>query len=201
MSISTIMQDVRAELTDEQKTRWTDDQLTLMINKSIRRMNQVVVRHELTFARESVAVVFNNVGKIDNFPPTKEIVGIVGLYRKDNNRMLDQLTAHQWETIVDPEVASVWAIINNTAMYKDISDSPIDGELVYYPAISIDPVDSPWGGRLDDCIVDYAAFRCKNIDEMNLAQDKELMAELEARIIDNYKRLEQQAHYATGWNN
>ncbi len=201
MSISTIMSDIRVELTDEQKTRWSDEDLTAMINKAIRRLNHVIVRNEINFARETIAVEFDTDGRIKDFPAMKSIISIYGLYRKDTDKRLDQLLPEQWETIEEVAPVMIWTIHNGVALYREISRDVVEGKLVYYPQIEIDPVDSPWEGRLDDCIVDYAAFRCKNIDEMNLNQDRELMAELEERIVSNYKRLEQQNQYASGWNN
>ncbi len=200
MSITTILDDIRIELTDEQKTRWTDEDLTKMVHKSIRRINHVLVRNEIQFAREVVNVTFEADGRVDGVPPLKSVISIEGLYRIDTDEKLDQLLPQQWETLTSVVPVAVWTIINGVARYREVSSAVVDGKFVYYPVVTIDPVDSPWEGRVDDCIVDYAAFRCKNIDEMSLQQDKELMAELEERIISNYKRLEQQAQYAAGWN-
>ncbi len=201
MSISAMLSDIRLELTDEQKTRWTDEQLTQFVNKSIRRINQVLVRNEINFARAVLDVEFNPDGTIHQFPQSGTMVAIYGLYRKDTNQRLDEVLPEQWETIVSCAPLTVWTIINEVALYRDpVAEDPVAGKLVYYPVVTVDPVDSPWEGRLDDCIVEYASFRCKNVDEMRLSQDKELMADLEERIISNYKRLEQQHHYAAGWN-
>jgi hypothetical protein len=70
---------------------------------------------------------------------------------------------------------------------------------LHYPRVTVDQISSPWDGRLDDLIVEYAALRAKNVDEMNLQLDKELMGELETRLLENYNRLQPQISQMRGW--
>jgi len=203
MSMTDIVNEIRLELTDEQVTRWETPQLMQLINKAVRRLNQILVRNEINFARQVQDVTFLPDGTIGQFPIYSEILSISGLFRDSDKLPVIQLWPIQWARLQSAPTMSYWAVVNGVAQYRGVTavtPAPT-GKLVYFPKVEIDPVNSPWEGRLDDIIAEYAAFRAKNIDEMNLQQDRELLGELEDRIIDNYKTLEQQHEYASGWNN
>jgi hypothetical protein len=201
MSIANLIEEIRLELTDEQSTRWDDDQLLKFVHKSVRRLNQVLARNEISFAQSVQAVKFMPDGTIGDFPKLHTILVVKGLFRDDNGAEVVHLLGPQWAQVVSASEMAVWSIINKEARYKAVVQGEPTGTLIYYPQVVIDQINSPWEGRLDDSIVEYAAFRAKNVDEMNLQQDKELMAEIEQRIIDNFKTLGPQQTLARGWTN
>ncbi len=201
MSIQTILDDIRVELTDKGRTRWKDDtELTALVDRAIRRINGILAKNHINFAREYKNVTLKTDGTIEDFPAQASIMRIFGLYRDDAKERIIHLWPSQWEVLKSCTAAQYWAVVNQVAVYREASSVEIPATFIYYPKIEIDPVESPWEGLLDDQIVEYASYRAKNIDEMTLQQDLELLKELEITIIDNYKGLEPNIGVGAGWN-
>jgi hypothetical protein len=197
MSIQAMLTQLRVEVDDLDKTRWTDDQLKVFLGKSVRRVNQLVVRHELDFGMRHDTVTMLPDGTIDGID--YQDVNAVCMLVLGDGKEVKQLYPSQYATVVDPGQGNIWTFINGQAVYKTPFPEEAEATFIYYPRMSLNTTESPWDGRLDDIVVEYAAFRAKNVDEMNAQADQQMMAELENRLLENYARLNPQIAYMRGW--
>jgi hypothetical protein len=199
MSIQTMLTQLRLEVDDLKKTRWTDDQLKTFLYKSIRRVNQLAIKFELDFAQQHDEVTLKPDGTIEGIDYTN-VNATCAMFRKDTKQRITQLLPMQWNKLVESTPAEFWSFVNGQAYYATplLEDTP--AVFIYYPRQSVNTTESPWDGRLDDIVVEYAAFRAKNVDEMNVQADQQMMNELERRLIENYVRLGPQMAAMRGWN-
>ena len=198
MSIQTMLTQLRVEVDDLEKTRWSDDQLKVFLGKSIRRVNQLAIRHELSFAQKIMDVTLKADGSIPEID-YNNVNAVCLLVRKDNNEPLQQLYPMHWNVLQSPGTAEFWTFENGSAYFKTPGTEDIPGKFIFYPRMDVNTTESPWDGRLDDIVVEYAALRAKNVDEMNAQMDMQLMQELENRLLDNFSRLEPQIAPMRGW--
>ena len=190
---------MRVEIDDINKTRWTDPQLSVFLSKSARRINQLAIRHELDFAMRADDVTLKPDGSIEGIVYEK-VNAVCMLTRKDSDQPIKHLLPMQYLTAISVTSASIWTFLNGKAQYKKPSSVEIPAIFLHYPIVTVSSTESPWNGRLDDLIVEYAALRAKNVDEMTLQMDMELMGELEKRLLENYNRLGPQIASMRGWN-
>ena len=57
----------------------------------------------------------------------------------------------------------------------------------------------PWGGRLDDIIVEYVSLRLKNNDESDVSFDLQLMTDFEKNILLAYAPTSVTVTDGAGW--
>jgi 5'-3' exonuclease len=189
---------MRVEVDDLEKTRWKDEQLAVFLAKSARRINQLAIRNELDFAMQASDVVLKPDGTIEGII-YGEVNAVCLLTRKDNGTPLKHLLPMHYLTIKNPTSASVWTFLNGQAEYKIPMAEDVPAVFLHYPLVTISTSLSPWDGRLDDLIVEYASLRAKNTDEMNLTQDTKMLAELEKTLLANFNRLQPQIAPMKGW--
>jgi hypothetical protein len=189
---------MRVEVDDLEKTRWTDDQLSVFLAKSARRINQLAIRNELDFAMVADDVTLKPDGTIEGIVYGK-VNAVCMLTRKDNGTPIKHLLPMHYLTIKNPTSAGVWTFLNGTAQYKVPAEEDVPAVFLHYPIVTISTSLSPWDGRLDDLVVEYAAFRAKNVDEMSLSQDTQMLAELEKTLLANFNRLQPQIAPMRGW--
>jgi len=200
MSIQSMVDMVRLEVDDQNRSRWpSDDTIKMFLQRAIERIGYLLIKNEIEFARESMDVMLATDGKVTPFD-YDNIQALSGLYRNDTMERLVFLPYDQWFRLLSAGTAACWTVNNGEALFKRPGTQDIPATLVFYPKVTIDAVDSPWGGRVDEMIVEYAAFRAKNVDEMNLQQDTLLLKDIEDGIMATYKRLGPQHAVPTGWN-
>ena len=199
MSLQTMVDQMRLELDDLQKTRWTDPQLLMFLTKAARRINQLAIRHELDFAMRADDVTLKPDGTIEGIVYEK-VNAVCMLTRKDNNTPLKHLLPMHYLTADSASGAAIWTFLNGHAQYREPVSEDVPAVFLHYPVVTVNQLESPWNGRLDDLIVEYSALRAKNVDELNLQVDLELMGELEKRLLENYNRLQAQIAPMRGWN-
>jgi len=198
MSLQSMVAQMRVEVDDLDKSRWTDAQLAVFLAKAARRINQLAIRNELDFAMKADEVTLKPDGTIEGIVYEK-VNAVCMLTRKDNGVPLKHLLPMHYLTIHDAAAASVWTFINEKAEYKSPASVDIPCVFLHYPIVTVSSTESPWNSRLDDLIVEYASLRAKNVDEMNLQLDMQLMSELETRLLENYNRLQPQIAPMRGW--
>jgi hypothetical protein len=199
MSIQTMAAQMRVEIDDIEKTRWQDTQLAVFLTKSARRINQLAIRHELDFAMKADDVILKTDGSIEGIVYDK-VNAVCMLTRKDNKIPLKHLLPMHYLTADSVSGVAIWTFLNGIAQYREPASEDVPAVFLHYPIVTISSTESPWNGRLDDLIVEYASLRAKNVDEMTLQMDMQLMGELEKRLLENYNRIQPQISKMRGWN-
>lgn len=190
--ISALITELRTDLSDDGSTRFTDTQLLNLFKKAIRRSNRVVQRNGIQFAKKKATLTtvanqdYLTLSDITDFDVP------IGLWRSDTKVKIPFRTEAEWEQIISASAVS-HALLdyqNDKILFKSTPSSALTLYFYYYP--TVDPSayttasSSPWSGRLDDMIMEYVGLRAKNIDEMSLEFDQQLLQDMENQILQAY---------------
>lgn len=187
-TISDIISDVRIELGDTRTPRWTDEQLLSLIKRSIRRAELILRENSIQIGRayETITTVAGE----DEYDLPEDFFAPIGLYRDGTHMEIQLCDDETWEQIVSAAEISAW-IIRGENIY--ITEAPTSVEtltLVYWPKLDLssydDATEMPWGGALDEAIVEYVALRCRLSDDSNAASNEQNLMQLEHLILSAY---------------
>lgn len=204
-TVQSIVDDVRVEIDDTGSTRFSNDTAMILplIKQAIRRANRICQRMSLHFAKKSAALTTVANQAYVNLPADFDIP--IGLYRDDTHEKIAQRNEDIWERIESAAALDNWFLdlANSRVQFNGTPTEAIALTLWYYP--TVDPSaytvasTTPWSGRLDDIITRYVAMRLQNIDEMNIQVDQQIMADMEASIVNTYQHLSPQILEGEGW--
>jgi len=211
---SEIIDQIRQELDDTGSTRWTaDSQILPFVKKAVRRSNALIARHQLPFAfdSENYNITSANYTALDLPDDFLCISGDRALTRRDTGEVLELISwAKSFEDVVGTkDVVSIWQLdLNNSTFH--IREAPsADADtiicsltyLVKSDASALTTAsDTPWGGALNDLIIEYGALRLKNVDEMEVGQDVQMWQEFENAILDQHQSNQLIRRKSRGWN-
>ncbi len=201
--ISSLITELRTDLSDDASTRFTDTQLLNLFKKAIRRANRIVQRNGVQFAKSKAPI--NTSASLDYVPLPADFDVWHGLYRDDTHKEIPKKTEKEWETIYSATaMANCLLDQANTKIYFNATPGAVVAlTLWYYP--TVDPSaylvgnSTPWSGRIDDIIMEYVGIRAKNIDEMNVQFDQALMTDMENQIIQSYASNAPTIAEGNGW--
>lgn len=201
-TIADVLEDIRIELNDEQKSRWElDATLVKLVAKSIRRLSHILQRNEIPFARKYYTVTTAS-GTADYDLPD-DFMAVVGLFRDSTNKEIDQYSDAAFERIASATELAAYCIRDGQIKIDSAPTGEETLTLIYWPKIDTSAystaTETPWDGRLDDLIAEYCALRCKNIDEMDLTIDAQLMSDLENNVLSTYGTLNPTMSTMRGW--
>jgi len=190
--LSDVIADIRVELNDTDKTRFTDDTTTILpiLKQAIRRANRICQRAQLHFSKKSAALVTVSNQNYILIPADLDVP--IGLWRDDLHQKLDQKTETEWQQIVTASSIANWFLDlqNGRILLNATPTDIINLTLWYFPVMDATAytVSStmPWNGRLDDIIARYVALRIQNIEEQNTAQDQTILNDMETSIVSVY---------------
>lgn len=195
-TVEDLINDVRIELDDQAKSRFSDATLLSIVKKALRRANRVIQRNQLHFAKKKATLTTVAGQDYVDLPSDFDVPVPRGLWRTDTREEVPLLREPDWEAIPSGAESSNYARIDpesNRLELKNTPSSSITLDLYYYPTVSAASVtlgtEMPWGGRLDDAIVEYATLRARNIDEQDVSVDTQLLADFESQILDSYRNL------------
>ena len=187
MLISDLLGDIRLELTDQQNSRFSDDDLMRLLRKGLRRLGHTLFRNDVQQGK--LTYPFTSIPGIADYDLPEDYMTDVGLYAP-NGVSLTKQTDQQWQTIVSTGESTVY-IVRENRIY--IAGTPTASQvltLVYWPRLDVSTLtiddDMPYAGKFDDMVGDYVALRAKNIDEMSLAFDTQLLQDLENQVLTTY---------------
>ena len=204
-TVSDIIDDVRVLVNDSDQSRWPNDatEMLPMVKRAIRRINHLLAKNDINFARSKQVVTIKTDGTIEDYPTN--VLKPYNLYRPDQKLPLTFCSPEEWEQI--PSNASngtFWTIIGDTPYVNGEPEEEITANFYYYPLIDTSAYSTsstiPWNGRLDDVIADYVSLLLMNIDEMDVSTDMQIMKEIENRILENYSELDPTSGTPRGWN-
>jgi len=205
--ISDLITEIRCEIGDENNTRFeTDAPILSVIKRAIRRSNRIVQRHALQFAKKSIELT--TVAGQDYIPlsgSVSDLDVVIGLWYPDKHRSVHLCTEREWNQIVSafPLVHALLDYDNDRIRLNGTPDAAVTLELFYFPVIDVSTLttesDMPWEGSLDDIVLEYAANRLKNLDEMDFSFDLKLMSDMETQIIQAYEPNSPLMSEGEGW--
>ena len=202
--VSAVITVIRYEINDPSSTRWTTDAPILAyIKRAVNRANRICQRNSLQFAKKKVTLT-TVAGQAYVSLPTDFDIDI-GLWRDSTHTKITKKTEAEWEQIVSATACANWMLdLENNRLL--LNGAPTDAETLtfyYYPAIDTSDYTTsttmPWGGKLDDIIVDYVALRLKNLDEMEPTEDEKLLSDFENNIVQAYNPLSPTIVEGAGW--
>jgi len=194
-TVSDIISGVRFELDDSQETRWTDAQILEGIKKSLRRIDNFVIKHGLEFGKSSTTLTVLEDASTVALP--SDFKRDIGLYdgttplKKLDTDIFERSTGDGWR-INGSNVELLEAVTENTSL-----------TFWYYPLTDYSAYTSsstmPWSGKLDDIVINYASLILKNIDEYSVEIDMALAREIERQLLDVYQPLTPVLQERDGW--
>lgn len=208
-AISSLITEIRTDIADPGSTRFTDDtQILNVIKKAIRRANRIAQRNGLQFAKKkAVLTTVANQAYLTLSTAITDFDVAIGLWRTDTHAKIPLKTEAEWEAIISASALSCALLdyANDKIHLNGTPSSAVTLHFWYYP--EIDPsayttaTETPWEGRIDDIIMEYASMRLKNIDEMDLSFDTKLAQDLEAQLLTAYAPNAPTIVNTNGWMN
>lgn len=197
-----VIVDVRLELNDTTGSRFTSDECMAFLKKAVRRAAHTARQYGLEVAKKESS--YTATPLVTSFALPSDFYGDAGLWRTDTCLEIKKADDREWSLLSLPECA-LWKLdmAANTLSVKSTPGSDIGLKLLYYycPVISTLTTTStiPYGEWLYDLLVEYAAIRMKNVDEMDFSVDAQLMTDLENRILATVKSHGANSRRAKGW--
>jgi hypothetical protein len=194
-AISTLITELRVDIEDGDSTRWTDAKLLSLFKKAIRRANRIVQRHDLNFGKKSATLTTTaDQAYIDISSTVSDFDVFLGLYHDSLDYEVEVQNEHDF-ALLDDEGSITYCRLDQANSKIYLKGTPADSTttltLWYFP--TVDPSayttasDTPWGGRLDDVLMEYVRIRALNIDEMTIDVDTQLMTDMENQILQSYR--------------
>ncbi|GFK95996.1 hypothetical protein NNJEOMEG_03870 [Fundidesulfovibrio magnetotacticus] len=201
MTVSELLEDIRLELADEAKTRWSDQQILKAVAKAYRRLSHVLYRNDVELGR-AVHVFLAEPGRAD-YPLPADFMADYGLYRDDTHARLTKHGDDSWQQLAAPAECSAWIVRGDSLLLAAAPSSAKALTLIYWPLVDLEGLDmdapTPFDGKLDDIVAEYAALRLKNIDEMDVAQDGQLLQDMENNLLNTYSAISPVTVTRRGW--
>lgn len=201
MTIADLVGDIRLELTDEQKTRWTDDQMLRVLGKAYRRLGHTLYRNDVEAGRSLYR--FDTEAGREDYPLPADFMAESGLYRQDTHTRLEKQSDDSWEQLVNPAETTAWLIRGDSLFLAAQPAGAYPMLLVYWPLVETDSLtlesSTPFGGKFDDMVAEYAALRFKNIDEMDTSADLQLLSDMENNLLNTYTSIAPTTVTRRGW--
>lgn len=188
--ISSLITELRTDLSDDGSTRFTDTQLLNLFKKAIRRANRIVQRNGIQFGKSKA--VINTSATLDYVALPADFDVWLGLFRDDSHKAILRKREEEWETIYSATALAQCLLdqANSKIYFNATPGAVIALTLWYFPSYDIASYTvaspTPWDGRLDDLIMEYTKLRALNIDEMDVTFDQALLVDFENQVIQSY---------------
>ena len=202
--VSAIITDIRDEISDEESTRFTSDTPILRyIKRAILRANRIAQREGLQFAKKKATLTTvadqNYVSVPDDFDVD------IALFRPSDYSQIYKCSEAEWNSISSASVLANWYLDleNSKILFNGTPDAVESLYLYYFPKIDTSSYTTsttmPWGGKLDDIIIEYVSLRLKNKDEMDVTVDLKLLTDFENQILKAYRPTSTMSTEGVGW--
>jgi hypothetical protein len=205
--ISTLLTELRVDINDGSSTRFSDAQLLALFKKAIRRANRICQRNDIQFAKKEIALAtVASQAYIDISSTVSDFDVWIGLFYDATYKEIPMKNEREWEALYSTSRALSYCYLDqvNSKIYlKGTPSSIVALTLWYYP--TVDPSaytvasSTPWGGRIDDILLEYVRVRALNMDEYDVTFDSQLMTDLENQILGAYKQNSVTRVDGNGW--
>jgi hypothetical protein len=199
MLVSEALTEIRVELDDELSTRWTNDKLIALIKKAVRRLAGILAANDIDAGKKSATITTVSGTQVYTLPT--DFMRDIGLFRQDTGVPLIRVPDARWETLPSTTpVSSYYAIrtassgmpaaVALSLLIKGTPDAALALTLAYWPRLDgltfTTSASLPYNGLFDDLIMEYVSLRAKNIDEMNVTTDAQLLQEMENKVLSAF---------------
>lgn len=199
MLVSEAINEIRIELDDLLSTRWTDATLITLIKKAVRRLAGILYANDIGVGKKTYT--FSTVNGTQAYALPTDFMADVGVFRQDTLAPILRVADFQWEILPTTTGESLYYIVRTQSLGSPAADvaaillkgtpaSAISMKLVYWPRLDsltfTTSTQLPYNGMFDDMLLEYVTMRCKNIDEMTITTDAQLLQEMESRIVSAY---------------
>jgi len=206
-TVSDVIDMIRVEIVDPEDARFSDANLLILVKKSVERMNHVLMKNGVKFAKEYYD--FDTVSGTDQYAVPADYMAPDSLYRvrgDDGTGWALPVTFRnddEWERMVSATETTNWRIWGSNIEIFDEPASVVSLRFYYWPKIDTSAwttaSDMPWDGRMDEVIAEYVSIRCKNIDEKDLNWDLQLLTDLASGYIDTYSTTDPTVNTVSGF--
>lgn len=196
-----LIDDIRMEMVDEAESRWSDAQIMRALAWSVRRLAHVLRRNDIEPGRSITTIT--TVAGDDTYALPADFMAPYGLYRDANKTSLQQQSEASWAVKDNPLECSMYLKRDTNVLIAGTPTTAENLTLVYWPkpdTTGLTTADTvPWSGNFDDILVQYAALRLKNIDEMDASLDLQLLQDIENNLIATYAQNNPMVVSRRGW--
>jgi hypothetical protein len=201
-TVASVIARIRVEIEDGSESRWTDANLTTLIGEAVERINHLLIRNEIHFAKSTHS--FSTADGTALYDLPTDFLTHESLFRQDTATELTYRTDREWENIVSSAVVVNWRINGTQIQIGNTPNFVISMIMYYWPSIDTSAYATdttmPWSGRMDIPIKEYVAYRCKNIDEMDLTQDERVLNDIFTAWINTFRTLAPGENQVVGWD-
>lgn len=173
---------IRGGLGDQMQNRWSDKFILSELNRAAERMLAVFKRNLLDYGMGRATILLP--ADADTFALPADFRGVVGLYH--NGKMVQLKGIEELETITATIPLAVWAVEGVKGVVKRPPAADAELTLRYWQApapLTTAASTMPWNGVFDAPLSDYVRLRLANYDEMTVAQDVQLLQDLENNML------------------
>lgn len=173
---------IRGGLGDQMQNRWSDTFILSELNRAAERMLAVFKRNMLDYGMGRATVLLP--ADADTFALPADFRGVVGLYH--NGKIVQLKGIEELETITATIPLAVWAVEGVKGVVKRPPAADAELTLRYWQApapLTTAASKMPWNGVFDAPLSDYVRLRLANYDEMTVAQDVQLLQDLENNML------------------
>lgn len=221
MTIAELIAGIRLDLTDKDSTRWTDNDLLEFVKKAARRLQHILFRNDIQIGKAKHD--FTTVADTASYALPTDFMVDVGLWRDDGVK-LEKLSDDQYYGAISGSECVAYYLLDKLYIYA----TPVGVRsltLLYWPRVDVAPTitmsssawtggderwqpwgwgwtlasSTPYGGRFDDILAEYVIFRAKNVDEMDVTEEKALLADMENTILASYGSVAPTLVRGRGW--
>jgi len=196
-----LINDIRMEVVDEAKSRWSDAQMLRVLGWAIRRISGVLQDYDIEGGRYVTTVT--TIPGQQSYTLPRDFNAPYGLYRDSTNMRMQQASEDVWARMVNPLECSAWLKRGSSLLIASAPTTIETLTLVYWPTVNTQDMAlddlAPWEEKFDDAIVQYAALRLKNIDEMNVGPDVQIYKDVERQLISTHGQNNPMIVARQGW--
>ncbi|WP_321404498.1 hypothetical protein [Maridesulfovibrio sp.] len=188
-TVAAVIENIRHELSDEYKTRWSDKQLIRFISQAVTRAVHVGRRNNLQFIKGKADLVFA-AGESAKPLPVGFLTDI-GLWNLGTKAKVLKVSEEEWEGSASPQEASQYMLEGSELVIQGVPTAETTLRLRYFKGADLESLKAdgavmPWDGQLDELILEYASLRARKVDRDETAADLELLKDLENNILNTY---------------
>jgi hypothetical protein len=199
--IRELIESMREELSDlANPPRFTEAHCLRALSKAARRAQALLHRHNIELGR--TAYVFTTEPGLDEYFLPGDFQSPDGLYWPGVREIALCPEAAFTTARPLPEL-SRYLIRGDTLVVQGAPSRAVELHLLYWPRLDtaswgVDD-ETPWSGRLDDLLTEYACLRLRNIDEEDVSLDLQLKSDLETGLLALFAARSPVAGRLPGW--
>lgn len=195
-----LLQEVRLQLPDDLRRRWTDADLLALSLRSFRRLNHLLFRNSLSVGK-TYATISTVIGQSSYALPA-DFMAIDGLFR-DDKQPLAMIDDRTYQSLVSAPECSQYLLRGANVLIAETPQSVRNLTLVYWPLLSTSTLTvasaTPYSGKFDDLMSAFMLMLCQSVDGGGGTASAEFYKDLESSILETYAHLNPTLVRQRGW--